>query len=171
MTDERIGDALLPTLAALPRGSGVVFRHYATPAPERRALFAAVRRIARARRLVLLVAGPSLARAGGVHGRSARRGRGLATRPVHSIPERIAAERAGADAIFVSPVFATRSHPGAPALGRIRFGLLVRGTRLPVIALGGMTPARAATLRPFGIAGWAAIDAFTVGAEHSRDGD
>ncbi len=160
MTDERLGDAL-PTIAAtLPQGSGIVFRHYATPAGERRRTFARVRRIARARRLVLLVAGPPLPGGDGVHGRNARHGRDFATRPVHSIRERIAAERAGVDAIFVSPVFATRSHPGAAALGRVRFGLLVRGARVPVIALGGMTAARARTLRPFGIAGWAAIDAW-----------
>ncbi|MEH3041082.1 MAG: thiamine phosphate synthase [Sphingomonas paucimobilis] len=158
MTDERLGNALPAMVAKLPRGSGVVFRHYATPTCDRRRLFARVRRIARARGLVLLVAGPSLRGGDGVHGRKARRTRGLATRPVHSMRERIAAERAGVDAIFVSPVFATRSHPGAPVLGRVRFQRLIRGARVPVIALGGMTAARARTLK--GIAGWAAIDAW-----------
>ncbi|MDJ0275206.1 thiamine phosphate synthase [Sphingomonas sp. 2R-10] len=165
MTDERLGARLPAIVAALPRGSGIVFRHYATPPPARRALFDRVRRIARARGHVLLVAGPPLRGGDGVHGRDARRGRGLATRPVHSIAERIAAERAGVDAIFVSPVFATASHPGARSLGRVRFGVLVRGCRVPVIALGGMTGPRARALRPFGIAGWAAIDAW---APHGR---
>lgn len=160
MTDERLGERLPAIVAALPRGSGIVFRHYATPPPARRALFEQVRRIARARGHVLLVAGAPLPGGDGVHGRMARRGRGMATRPVHSVAERIAAERAGVDAIFVSPVFATASHPGARGLGRVRFGLLVRGARVPVIALGGMTGTRAATLRPFGVIGWAAIDAW-----------
>lgn len=158
MTDERLGNALLPMVATLPRGSGVVFRHYATPAGERRRMFAQVRRIARARRLVLLIAGPFLPGGDGIHGRKALRGKGLVTRPVHSMSERIAAERAGVDAIFVSPVFATRSHPGARALGRVRFQRMIHGARVPVIALGGMTAARARTLT--GIAGWAAIDAW-----------
>lgn len=158
MTDERLGDALLPIVQAMPRGSGIVFRHYATPLPERRALFAAVRRIARARRHVLLIAGPLLPGADGVHGRRARRGRGLATRPAHDRKELVAAQRAKVDAIFVSPVFATASHPGAPALGRMRFQRVIHGARIPVIALGGMTAARARTLK--GIAGWAAIDAW-----------
>lgn len=161
MTDERLGDALPATVAKLPRGSGVVFRQYAMPVGERRRMFAQVRRIARARGLVLLVAGPFLPGGDGVHGRNASRGEGVATRPVHTIRDRIAAERAGVDAIFVSPVFATRSHPGAAPLGRVRFGLLIRGARLPVIALGGMTERRARTLTPFGIAGWAAIDAWS----------
>lgn len=159
MTDERLGEALPAMVAKLPRGSGVVFRHYATPEAERRRKFAQVRRIARARRLVLLVAGPRLPGGEGVHGRKARNATGLATRPVHGMRERIAAERAGVDAIFVSPVFATASHPGAPALGRVRFQRLILGARVPVIALGGMTAARARTLK--GIAGWAAIDAWT----------
>ncbi|KQN35513.1 thiamine monophosphate synthase [Sphingomonas sp. Leaf407] len=162
MTDERLGAALPAIVARMPRGSGIVFRHYATPPVERRALFAKVRRIARARRLVLLVAGPALPRADGIHGRTARPGRGLATRPVHTLRERIAAERAGVDAIFVSPVFATRSHPGARALGRVRLGLLLRNNRLPTIALGGMDAPRARSLTGRAIHGWAAIDAWAV---------
>ena len=150
MTDERMGDRLFPALRRLPRGSGVVFRHYGLPRPERQALFERVERIARARRLMLLVGGLD-------HGRH----RGAVSAPVHSLPERIAAERAGAQLLFVSPVFPTRSHPGARALGRVRFGLLVRGARVPVIALGGMTREGARSLSAFGIHGWAAIDGLT----------
>ncbi len=163
MTDERLGDRLPAIVAAMPCGSGIVFRHYATPPVERRALFVQVLRIARARRIVVLVAGPSLRGSDGVHGQLVRGSNwGMATRPVHSLRERIAAERAGVAAVFVSPVFATRSHPGAGGLGRVRFGLVVQGARVPVIALGGMDARRAQGLRAFGIAGWAAIDAWDV---------
>jgi len=62
--------------------------------------------------------------------------------------------------VFVSPVFATRSHPGARALGPIRFALMVRGLPIPVIALGGMTAKRARRLQLLGASGWAAIDAW-----------
>lgn len=161
MTDERAGDALWPALRALPHGAGVVFRHHATPAAARRALFDRVRRVARARRLVLFLAGPpSLVRAwraDGSHGRGPAGG-GLRSAPAHDRRELVAARRAGAAVVFVSPVFATRSHPGAPALGPVRFGLLVRPAGVPVIALGGMTRDRARRLRPLGAAGWAAID-------------
>jgi thiamine-phosphate pyrophosphorylase len=37
---------------------------------------------------------------------------------------------------------------------------LARGLGVPVIALGGMDARRAASLGPFGIYGWAAIDAW-----------
>ncbi|MFN3435907.1 MAG: thiamine phosphate synthase, partial [Sphingomonas sp.] len=71
----------------------------------------------------------------------------------------VAAIRAGADAVFVSPVFATRSHPGSRPLGIARFGLMIRGLQTPVIALGGMNARKARALRPMGIHGWAGIDA------------
>ncbi|TGX53329.1 thiamine phosphate synthase [Sphingomonas gei] len=159
MTDERMGESLWNALARLPRGSGVVFRHYGLPLAERRALFAQVTRMARRRGLLVIRAGAERLGRGeaGVHG---RRGAGLRTWPAHSRREAVAGIRAGADLLFVSPVFATRSHPGAPALGRARLGLMIRGLGVPVIALGGMDPHRAAGLRPLGIYGWAAIDAW-----------
>jgi thiamine-phosphate pyrophosphorylase len=161
MTDPRMGNGLWRALARLPKGAGVVFRHYQLPLPERAEVFARVRRIARRRHLVLLVAGPPLPGADGRHGaRKRATARGLITRPVHHRRDLVAARRAGADAVFVSPVFPTRSHPGAPALGRVRFGLLVRDSGVPVIALGGMDGARARSLGPFGVHGWAAIDAW-----------
>jgi thiamine-phosphate pyrophosphorylase len=164
MSDERMGDALLASIAALPRGSGVVFRHYQTP--DRKALFGAVKQLAEARRLVLVLAGPERRarrwKADGSHNRSPHRATILRTAPVHSIPERLAAERAGADLLFVSPVFGTRSHVGAKALGRVRFGMLVHGAKCPVIALGGLTRQRARALHTLNIYGWAAINALTV---------
>ena len=57
--------------------------------------------------------------------------------------------------MLLSPVFATRSHPGGGTLGPVRFRLLARQARLPVIALGGMNAAKARALR---WKRWAAID-------------
>lgn len=163
MTDTRMGDGLWGALQRLPRGAGVVFRHYA--AGDRRALFDRVRGVARRRRLVLVLAGPpALAvawRADGAHGRSphvrACR-RLLRTAPCHDRRALVAAR--GADLRFVSPLFATRSHPGAAALGLTRCGLMLGGDRRALVALGGMTPRRARAARAIGIGGWAAIDAW-----------
>ncbi|WP_367112963.1 thiamine phosphate synthase [Sphingomonas sp.] len=94
----------------------------------------------------------------GVHG---RRSDMLSTWPAHSRREAVAAIRKGADVLFVSPVFPTRSHPGARTLGRVRLGLMIRGLGVPVIALGGMDARRAEGLRALGIYGWAGIDAWT----------
>jgi thiamine-phosphate pyrophosphorylase len=148
MTDERMGDALWDAIRRLPRGSGIVFRHYDLDRAARVVLLGRVARAARRGGHWLTVGGID-------HGRH----RGAVTAPVHSLRERIAAERAGVRALFVSPVFATRSHPGARPLGRCRFGLIVRGAKVPVIALGGMDRRRFLGLRAFGIHGWAAIDA------------
>ncbi len=160
MTDERLGDALWAALAALPRGSGVVFRHHATPSVERAALFARVRAVARRRRLVLVTAGAVPGRgAAGRHGR----GIGNLTAPVHSRREAVAAIRAGARLLFVSPVYATRSHPRARGLGRVRFAMMIAGSRVPVIALGGMDERRWRRLGLSSVHGWAGIDAWTRG--------
>lgn len=166
MTDERMGESLWEALERLPRGSGVVFRHYSLPSRPRRALFAKVAKVARRRRLLLVRAGARrFGREAGVHG---RRGHGVMTWPAHSRREAIAAIRAGADALFVSPVFPTRSHPGARTLGRVRFGLMVQGLDCPIIALGGMNARRAVSLKPLGIYGWAAIDAWSTDPNQKR---
>ncbi len=161
MTDERLGDALFAAIQALPRGSGIVFRHYATPAVQRRQLFDQVRRLARTRRLMVILAGPphqaQAWRADGSHGRH----RGAMTAPVHTLAELNAAQKAGAKLLFLSPVFATRSHPGAAPLGRLRFAVLCQKAQIPVIALGGMTAARFRQIKSLGAYGWAAIDGLT----------
>lgn len=156
MSDARLGDALWGALAALPKGSGVIFRHYELPPDQRRALFAKIARVAQRRRLILVVAGSDHL------GRSPRHGhhRDALTAPVHSRREAIAASRSGAGLLFVSPIHATRSHPGASVLGPVRFGLLIRDLSIPVIALGGMNERRWRALRPLGVHGWAGIDAW-----------
>ena len=159
MTDERQGDGLWDALERLPRGAGIVFRHYSLPAPERRRLFARIRRVARRKGLVLLSAGGFLPAADGVHG---ARGRGgLRSAAVHNLQELKAAERQGVHLAFVSPVFPTRSHPHARTLGRIGFGLIVRQARIPIIALGGVDARKGESLRALGAYGWAGIDAWS----------
>lgn len=157
MTDERQGDGLWTGLERLPAGAGIVFRHYGLPTAERRALFGRVRQIARQRRLTLLVAGAPLAGGDGAHG---RRGAGLMSASAHNLRELREAERGGADLVFLSPVFATRSHPGEEPLGPRRFALLAHQARVPVIALGGMNAERFRSLG--GAYGWAGIDAWSA---------
>ncbi len=168
-TDERIGaETLFPALRRLPRGSGIVFRHYGLPRRERGALLDRIHDLSRKRDLLLLVAAApgaiSPMRADGIHrpGWQPRRARPkgmLLSMPAHNSRDLVAARRAGADIIFLSPVFPTRSHPGSPGLGPIRFGLLARQAKRGVIALGGMNPQRFSRLRPLGADGWAGIDA------------
>lgn len=62
------------------------------------------------------------------------------------------------DALFLSPVFATASHPGAAALSPVRAGLIAAASPVPVYALGGVTARNAARLPP-SFSGIAAIGA------------
>jgi thiamine monophosphate synthase len=59
--------------------------------------------------------------------------------------------------VFVSPVFATISHPDAAALGVAAFARLARETTMPVYGLGGITDENAEQLAGSGAAGLAAI--------------
>jgi thiamine-phosphate pyrophosphorylase len=161
MTDERQGDRLADAVERLPEDGGIVFRHYSLPEVARRNLFDAVRA---AHPGLLLLAGPAaLAEswgADGSHGRGP--GRGLRSAPVHDYAGLRAAERDGAALVFLSPVYATRSHPEAKALGLARFAWLARRTPLPAIALGGMNRRRGRRLASFGAYGWAGIDAWSA---------
>jgi thiamine-phosphate pyrophosphorylase len=153
--------------ARLPAGAAVLARGLA---PE---VLRGLAAIARRRRLVLLVGGDGrLAlrlRAGlhlpdreGVAGLLAflrgRRGR-LLTAAVHGRRGLARARRLRADAVLVSPVFPTRSHPGAAGLGPLRWAGLARRAGRPAIALGGVGPGTAGRL-PRWAAGLAAIDGF-----------
>ncbi|MEO6154050.1 MAG: thiamine phosphate synthase [Croceibacterium sp.] len=162
LTDKRNDAALEQTIERLPRGSGIVFRHYHLPPAERRARFAEVARIARVRDHVVCLAGsPRLARAWGADGfygpphRARRAANLLRLATAHSLRELGAARRAVAHVVLLSPVFATRSHPDAAPLGVVRFRLLARQSAVPVIALGGMNPRTAAHLQ---WGRWGAID-------------
>ncbi|NLR69857.1 thiamine phosphate synthase [Novosphingobium sp. ERN07] len=163
MTDARNDAGLERAITRLPRGSVVVFRHYHLNQDVRRDRFQHLSKLTERRGgLVIGARVPSGWRAGGVYGsaKEVAGARGLRLATAHSLREIGMAARAGAHAVLLSPVFATRSHPGAKVLGTARFLMLARQSPLPVIALGGMTAARA---RRLPVHGWAAIDGFASG--------
>lgn len=160
VTDERQGDRLLDAVDRLPARAGIIFRHHSLGEPERRALFEGVRS-RRADATLLLAGPPGLARLWGADGwHGAHGGQGLHGAPAHDLRELRRAEAAGARLLFVSPVYPTRSHPGAPTLGPRRFAALARQARRPVIALGGITAETAPKLLRLGAYGWAGVDAW-----------
>jgi thiamine-phosphate pyrophosphorylase len=136
----------LPAVAQLPKGlAGVVFRHDGVAG--RAELARQVARLCRARRLKLVVAGNAgLAhqlRAGvhlrGGHGRVPRHSCCMrATSSAHGVAEAVRARRAGADLVFVSPIFPTESHVGGPTLGALRWAAIVRRSAVCGGALGGV---------------------------------
>jgi thiamine-phosphate pyrophosphorylase len=162
---------LLGIIARLPRGWGVIYRHFG--AANRFSVGEALARACRQRGLILLVsADPALAqriRADGVHWPEARL-RGVRLRSPHFIETASAHSRAaiararalGLDAAIVSTIFPSRSPTAKRAMGALRFRLIARGSALPVYALGGVNAHNAATAMS-GAAGWAAIDAVNEG--------
>ena len=167
MTDPRLGERLLSAVRRLPAGSGVIFRHYDLEPKARRTLFRQVARICRQRGHLLFLAGSEgLARhwhADGFHGRQGKRRQSgfLHSAGIHNARELAEAKRCGADILFISPLYETRSHPGARALGVTAFRrlALLRGDAA-IVALGGMSAARARMQDKRVMHGWAAIDAF-----------
>jgi len=159
--DERLPDPV-PAAKALPRGSLIVLR--ARDRVRRAELASALRTLPH---LLLIANDAALAArigADGVHFSEAN-ARGAA---------RIRAEHSGwlitaaahgrpadgpFDALFLSPIFPTPSHPGGATLGPARANALASQSRTPIYALGGITPANARLLHGFvGIAAIGALD-------------
>ena len=162
LSDERNDAVLEDALARLPRGSGFIYRHYHLADAERIARWFELRRIARSRGHLMILADSSLTArewgADGIYGapRALYPTSDLLTlATAHNLAEIGQANRVRADAVLLSPVFPTRSHPDACTLGPTRFRLLARQAQMPVSALGGMTPHTAGRL---GWPRWAAID-------------
>jgi len=177
VTDEARGGDPLALAARLPKGSMLIFRHYGIK--DRAALALKLAVLCREKHLKLMVAGDLVlamkARAGlhlpdGMAKLASprirlwqRRG-GSLTAAAHGRPGLRRAAELGAVAALLSPVFATRSHPGAKPLGSYAVRRLAREAKLPVVALGGIDRTSILGLKSAPIAGVAALGAL------ARDG-
>jgi thiamine-phosphate pyrophosphorylase len=164
----------LAVAQTLPRGAGVVFRAFG--APDALVRGQALARLCARRGLVFMVgADAALAvrlRADGVHlpERLARRkgairalrSRFLVTAAAHGLPAALAARRAGAQALVVSPVFPSRSPSAGRPIGPRGIAILARRAGAPVYALGGVTPVTARGLPMTRVAGLAAVEALVT---------
>lgn len=157
-----------PLLHRLPKGAAIVLRH--KDAGKLEALARRIVPLAHQLGLKVLIAGDVRIalrlRCDGVHlsQRQARRGPlriqyfkpgFLVTAAAHDGMSLRGAAKAGAQAVMLSPAFATDSHPSTKPLGLLRFSRLTSLGDCAVIALGGVTPpsAKRLSLSPaFGIA-------------------
>lgn len=167
MTDDTLEVDWVGAVAALPRGSAVVVRHREERARE--ALAWRLRPVCAARGVTLLIADDvKLAvrvQAGGVHLPQARMAKASEARARRlmvtvSAHDRAAVVRAGvlgADAVFVSPVFATASHTGRDGLGVTQLAAMIAGSRCPAYALGGIDARSINSLGALRLAGVALV--------------
>ena len=90
----------------------------------------------------------------------------LIGRSVHGASEAVAVELdGGVDYLVFGTIFTTPSKPGRPAAGTGALATVVAATRLPVLAVGGVTPERLADVARTGAAGFAAISLFADGGK------
>lgn len=151
----------------LPRGTGLIYRHFG--AGDRREVAAKLATISKKRGLLFLVANDGrLARvvgADGVHWpemnlAEARKWAGafqIMTCSAHSRAALQRAGRAGVDAALLSAVFPSTSQSAGPPTGALRFRTLARQAGFPVYALGGITADNAGQISTH--AGIAAVEA------------
>ena len=169
-TDPKRTPDPLAVARALPRGAGLVYRHFG--AAGRGPVARALARTCRSRGLTLLIAAdPELAArvgAAGVHWPErllpARREAGhgaLVTAAAHGAGALAKAAAYGADAAVLSPVFPTESASANAPLGLFRASQLARAAALPVLALGGISTRNARLLAGRGFAGLVSVGALS----------
>jgi thiamine monophosphate synthase len=167
--DDRVRDPV-GVCYSLPAGSIIICRDY--DHPDRIGLAGRLRKVTRELNQFLMVAGDDeLARvvdADGFHmpeylldSPPNLAGFGLVSAACHNRRSLLKAEALAVDFALVSPVFQTDSHPDARPLGVHRLARLVKTTKIPIAALGGITVQNAARLKPVDLIGIAAIGAFS----------
>lgn len=171
MTDSVRMPDVIAAVRRLPAGSAVIVRHRDDNARAR--LASVLSRVARRRRIVVLVAGDwrlaARLRLDGVHlpERVARRGvasglklwarRRLMSVAAHGASGVRRAAAIGADVCILGAILPTASHPERSALGRVRSADILRHARVPTLALGGIASATLVQLNGLRIAGVAGV--------------
>ncbi len=155
----------------LPAGSALIVRH--TDAIKKVQLALKIKPLCRKHKVKLLLSNDVRAAIklglDGVHfseKEARRRGRKpkttllknfIVTSACHSLWALKRAERANLDAVLISPVFTTRSHPDSKGLGALFFQCWATHTHLKCYALGGITPKAAQRLSNSKACGFAGI--------------
>jgi thiamine-phosphate diphosphorylase len=89
----------------------------------------------------------------------------LIGRSVHSVEAALHAETDAADYVVAGPVFATASHPGQPPAGIELIRAVAEATRVPVIAIGGISESNVRDVIAAGAEGVAVISAIWDAAD------
>ena len=186
VTDRRQTRIPLAGLVAAALGAGcrwISLREKDLPEDEQVALARQLLPRARAAGARLLVHGEArlaaLAETDGVHlpaGRDPAAARALLGPAkligvsIHTVPEAEAIDPAHVDYALAGPAFETASKPGyGPEIGRKGLAEIVRASRVPVLAIGGINAARVADLIAAGASGVAAMGGVMRSADPARE--
>jgi len=158
-------------IAALPTGSAIIIRDY--DIDNRKDHAKSLIKLAKSRGLITLVAGDAKlarrVRADGLHlpeymlwqAAPVLTGFAFVTASCHSVKALKRAAALGVDASTFSPIYPTRSHVGAQAVGVSRLSATLKVPNIPaVIALGGITRERLRLLSYLPLLGIAGISLF-----------
>lgn len=162
MTDPRFSD-IGAHIHTLPRDYGLIIRDYGHK--DRRAYAQHLSQAAHQSGLkTLIAADPELAQtchAHGVHWPSWAQPQPIRNQlnifAVHNLQELKRAEAHNADAVIISPIFPTKSHPSVKTLGYRGLEALMAETQMPIYAMGGVGPSNIDDLLSLGIYGIAGI--------------
>jgi len=182
MTDDKRAPDPTKFATLLPPGSAILLRHYRDP--KRNQLAKELRSICDNHSLSLIIADDfELAmnvKADGFHlpeyrlkspstdiFKWRRTNNVILTAATHSSQTILKAIRLQVDAVFLSPIFRSPSHPRERPLGLMRFSNMCSTTKLPIYALGGVNDITARNLNGSGAAGIAAIGAI-IGAGEEK---
>lgn len=169
--DERLVDPT-PVIPSLPPGSAVIVR--SRSAIDRKQRARAISDLCRRRQIILLVScevPPKQLIGDGVHIPEAGRTQWrrcdfwrlqprLITTSAHDLKSAQHAAQWGADAVLLSPLRPTRSHPSGKSLGYWRGATICHHIDIPTIALGGVDQKSMARIIDLGFYGCAGIDIF-----------
>ena len=162
----------------LPKNSAVIFREYDLESKEREILAREILAICRAKNHKFLI-GKNLElarklRADGVHfsdrdhlplqifNRQNWPRKFIFSFACHNFLSVLKSQQLKADMIFVSPVFATKSHLGVEPLGLRELSKIIRLSKIPIFALGGVSEKNINSLQKLGIAGFGGIGFFMI---------
>jgi len=154
-----MGDAIGPAMArAAFFGAGIMVRHHHSPIERRSELAQQAQALGAPLAIATDVALAKQFDALFVHNPLGDPGGLPVSLSVHDEAEAAIAAGQKAALVFVSPVYATTSHPEAIPLGEAGALQLARLSTCSAIALGGLDFSSAERLMADGFAGWAGID-------------
>lgn len=156
----------------LPKNSAVIFREYDLSHAKREEMAKEIVEICRQTyHRILIGKDPELAWALGADGahfsdydefpaKIERQKNFMITLACHNFSSVLKSQNLSIDAIFLSPIFATKSHAGKPALGLEVLKKALATSKIPVFALGGVNKKNLESLQSLGVKGFGGIDIF-----------